>query len=308
MADVFGPFDGLPWAEAQWYRFARSWAPDGILASGDLALTTSGLSVTIGAGRAWVGGAGFERTGTPATNAVTANAHATQFRRDRIVLRRSLASRTVEPVVIPGATAASPVAPAISQSDGGDWDLPLWSFLVPPGGGTTLTGLVDERRLITDVSLARLRLTDPGTSSTDAATVAYVGEQIADRQWKTLFRGTATYERTLTTSYAALTNMSWNLPGAPAGRQVEADVSLPSVELGAGGAVRARLLIGGEEVDAGILLAPTAMSGAIRLGGHFDVTSTSTVNVKVEARCVGSGTFKIGGFDGSGPHLRYRLL
>lgn len=186
MADVFGPFDGLPWAETQWYRFARTWAADGILAAGDLALTTSGLSVTVGTGRAWVGGAGFERTGTPAANAVAANAHATQFRRDRVVLRRSLSGRTVAPVVLQGSPAATPVAPAIAQNETGDWDLPLYSFLVPPASGTTLSGIVDERLPVDSATSAatanrvakrdaagRMQVATPSASA-DVATKGYV--------------------------------------------------------------------------------------------------------------------------------------
>lgn len=145
MPDAYGPFDGAPWAEAKWFRFATRWAPDGILDEGDLPLTTSGLTLTLGVGRAWVGGAGFERTTPPGTNGVTPNSHSTFSRRDRLVLRRSLSTHQIAPFVIEGTPAANPVAPDPSLDEGGDYDLLLWSFLVPPNNGTAITGLVDER-------------------------------------------------------------------------------------------------------------------------------------------------------------------
>ena len=37
------------------------------------------------------------------------------------------------------------MAPALTQVEAGQWDIPLFSFLVPPNSGTTLTGFIDER-------------------------------------------------------------------------------------------------------------------------------------------------------------------
>ena len=95
MPDIFGPFDGIPWAQAQWYRDAPLWAPSGVAGApasavsvGDLPLTISGLTASVGLGRAHVRGAGYERTGTPNAFTVNANTNATLSRLDRIVLRR----------------------------------------------------------------------------------------------------------------------------------------------------------------------------------------------------------------------------
>lgn len=157
MTDVAGPFDGSPWAEAQWYRHAPMWAPSGVYgpagastSTGGLPFATSGLQVSIGAGRANVRGAGFERTGTPPLQAVTTNGNATLSRRDRVVLRRNLATHTVTVVVIQGTPASTPVAPAVTQVETGSWDLPLFSFLVPPNNGTSITGVIDERVWLDD--------------------------------------------------------------------------------------------------------------------------------------------------------------
>src|SRR4051794_25181099 len=121
MTDSYGPMDGFPWADqTQWYRHAPKWTPSGVngapgsaSTSGDLALSLSGLNFTVGTGRGWVRGAGFERSGSPASQAIAANTNASLSRRDRVVLRRDLAAKTVAPALIQGTPAASPAAPAI---------------------------------------------------------------------------------------------------------------------------------------------------------------------------------------------------
>lgn len=155
MTDNYGPFNGAPWYETEWYDFAPSWASSGVIGtravsatSGEFAFAATGLSVSAGTGRAWVRGAGLKRTGTVPTHAVTANAHASWSRRDRLVLRRDLPNKTVTTAVVPGGPAASPASPALTQVEAGIWEVPLFSFLVPPNNGTTISGVVDERTWI----------------------------------------------------------------------------------------------------------------------------------------------------------------
>jgi len=158
--DRYGPFDAAPgqpgsWNQAEWYRDAYARGPSGVYGNpvqgvttnGDLPLTVNGLTVSVGLGRAHVRGAGYERTGTPWTDTVPANTAGTP-RVDRIVLRRDLAAKTVTPVRLQGTPAASPAKPALTRSEDGAWDEPLFSFTVPANSGTTLTGLTDERRWI----------------------------------------------------------------------------------------------------------------------------------------------------------------
>ncbi len=59
---------------------------------------------------------------------------------DRIVLRVSWASFTARITRIAGTDAASPTAPAITQTPGTTYDLPLYRALVDTGGTVTLTG------------------------------------------------------------------------------------------------------------------------------------------------------------------------
>lgn len=190
MADDFGPFDGVPWNQAQWFGVAKAWAPSGILAapvagvaSGPFGASSSGLSLTIAAAgnAAWIRGAGY----VPDTNktfAVPANTNATLSRRDRIVFRRDLVAKTVTIAQVQGTPAGTPVAPALTQSDTGTWEEPICSFLVPPNSGTTLSGFVDERTWVDPAGDGHATYYDEGngggtigtsiTNPTDSATLS----------------------------------------------------------------------------------------------------------------------------------------
>lgn len=152
MPDASGPFDGSPWAESQWMRHMPSAMPSGVIGTpqgaattGPLGFASSGLTITPLAGDANVGGAGYSRTAALGSVTTAANANSTLSRRDRLVLRRSIATHNVVLTVIQGTAAATPVAPSITR-DATTFDLPLFSFLVPPASGTNITGVVDERQ------------------------------------------------------------------------------------------------------------------------------------------------------------------
>jgi hypothetical protein len=151
MPDVYGPFDGATWSQAGWFRDAWARTRSGVFGAafgtpttGDLALTVSGLTISMGLGRAHVRGAGYERTGTAWSYDVPANT-ATSPRVDRLVLRRSLAAQTVVPAVLQGTPAATPTAPAVTQADDGVWELPLFRWTTPANSGAPLTGVIDDR-------------------------------------------------------------------------------------------------------------------------------------------------------------------
>jgi len=156
MPDTSGPWDGAPWAEADWYRTMAYNAASGVhqsgtwpttATSGPLAWSSTGLTITPAAGNATVGGAGYVRTAALSSVTTSANTHASFSRRDRLVLRRSLATHTVTLAVVVGTPAATPVVPSVTR-DATTWDLPLFNFLVPPASGTALSGVVDERPFI----------------------------------------------------------------------------------------------------------------------------------------------------------------
>ena len=151
--ETVGPFDGTPWAQDQWYRYAAAFAPSGVLdvpqtspAAGGLGLTFNGLTPTLAAGRAWVRGGGYELSGGSKTlTSVPANTNSSLSRRDRLVLRRDLAAKTIVPTFLQGTPAATPAAPALQQVETGQWDEPLFSWTTPPNSGTAITAITDER-------------------------------------------------------------------------------------------------------------------------------------------------------------------
>ena len=164
MADIIGPFDpdldgsGNPipgtgeWSQDEWYRHANRWAPSGVngtpassSSTGDLPLTLSGLTWNIGLGRAWVHGAGFERTSVPSASTIPTNTNVSQDRRDRVVLRRDIAAKTLAPTLITGTPSATPAAPVVHRNESSDFDLPLFSFLTPRNSGTGTGSIIDER-------------------------------------------------------------------------------------------------------------------------------------------------------------------
>lgn len=159
MPDIYGPFDGTPWSQSQWYRHAPTWTQSGVLDApqavyylGHLGLTFSNLTLgvfdlSLAIGRAWVRGAGYERSSAPWDGSTSVNSTGNP-RIDRIVLRRSLSAKTVVPTVIQGTPASSPSAPALTQVEDGVWDLPLYRFTVPANSGTVLSNIVDERRFL----------------------------------------------------------------------------------------------------------------------------------------------------------------
>jgi hypothetical protein len=156
VADASGPFDGSAWSEAEWYRHMPAGMKSGVIGSkvtsataGALAWSASGLAVTLAIGTANVGGAGYSRTAPATAISVPANTNSTLSRRDRLVLRRSLTTHNVTPVIIQGTPAASPVAPALTFN-ATTFDLKMFSFLTPPNSGTTLTSVTDERAWVSD--------------------------------------------------------------------------------------------------------------------------------------------------------------
>lgn len=152
MPDLYGPFDGAtsPFAQAQWYRDRGPLEPSGVYgtpaatpAAGELGLTTAGMAVTLGLGRAHVRGAAYERTGTAWTGS-SANNTSGNPRIDRLVLRRDLNLKTVVPVIVQGTPAAAPALPALTQVEDGAFDLPLFHWTVA-AGATAVSNVVDDR-------------------------------------------------------------------------------------------------------------------------------------------------------------------
>lgn len=199
MADVYGPFATASWSDGEWSRFAPTWVSSGPIlphgsavptsaTTGEWAFSNSGLSVSAAAGRAWVRGFGITRTGTPPSHAVTANTHASWSRRDRLVLRRDLAAATVTTAVKIGTAAATPTAPGLTQTETGVWEETLFSFLTPPASGTSITGIVDERKWVAPSGGGSVVKPDP-TLPTEYATKGYVDTTVGGYNPNRMMRG-----------------------------------------------------------------------------------------------------------------------
>lgn len=184
--DSYGPFDSSTWTMAQWHRHASRWTPSGVYSTNDLRLTFNGLTAQLSTGRAAVMGAGYERANTSWTGVVTANANATLARIDRLVLRKDLAAQTVLPVLLQGTPATNPQAPALTQNEASTYDLPLWSFTVPPASSTVMTNVTDERPILP--SPTQLSPAHWGTASSYPTSGARVGDTIVRSDYASLMR------------------------------------------------------------------------------------------------------------------------
>lgn len=283
MPDTSGPFDGpSPWAEAEWYRHMPAAMPSGVIGTGAASATTgalafgsSGLAITLAAGLANVGGAGYSRSAPLAAISTAANANSTLARRDRIVLRRSLSTHTVTLVIIQGTPSATPVEPA-TTNDATTFDLPLFSFLVPAANGTSISGVVDERRWI-DPDTGTRAVVEVGISTT-AQLVPPSGATL--KGWTFSPTGVFTYNGStgvFTVSHRGLWNFDGSLTSddTVVGRSVVA-LSLPDHPTGITSTSDSRNRATGYN-GAGILTQSLSAGPTFMEAGHrFSVTVSQT--------------------------------
>jgi hypothetical protein len=146
MAELSYPFSAANGAggsntvsQVQWQKMAQMWGGDRIdrrltassYESTDLPFytTTTGRTVVVNAGRAWVGGFYYELTGTKSLT--IADNTSSYARIDIIVIRADLSAGSVNIAVVQGQPAATPVAPQPTRSLGGNWDMVLHEVAVP---------------------------------------------------------------------------------------------------------------------------------------------------------------------------------
>ncbi|WP_156893120.1 hypothetical protein [Actinokineospora enzanensis] len=145
MADEYFPFDGAPVYEGQWAGMAPLWAPDGLDARTPVVTLGSGLTFTIPSGLSgWVRGHRYRNTAAQAKTAA-ANTNSNP-RIDRLVLKLDRSANSILPVIKVGTPSASPVAPALTQTDT-LWELPMWRATCPGSGSAqNYSGLTPEWR------------------------------------------------------------------------------------------------------------------------------------------------------------------
>jgi hypothetical protein len=112
-------------------------------------LDTGGRNAVIADGNAVIKGM-LWRCDAPVSTPIPAAA--AQNRIDRLVLQLNRGATTsptvIQPVVVTGTPAASPVIPALTQTTGGIWQLPISHWTSTSTGA--LTGLIDDRTLAND--------------------------------------------------------------------------------------------------------------------------------------------------------------
>lgn len=133
---------------AEWEGFFSPFAADGVIPGvlSELAcsLNTGARTAVLGTGAAEIRGFHVNNPSSTATAIPAADA---QNRIDRLALRldrtASAAADWIKPVVIEGTPSTTPAIPALSQTSGGNYDIPIARWTAASNG--SLTGLVDER-------------------------------------------------------------------------------------------------------------------------------------------------------------------
>jgi hypothetical protein len=158
MAEHFGFFDALETADGQFDRTysARDYSENlatiisnGVLRSSndDLKVNISGLSATVGAGRAWINGCWYKNDSDFIFSEVTAPTGGARY--DRVILRYSnlLADRNIKLMYLQGEAASNPSKPVITRNDD-VYDLVLADIYISANASTAT---VTDTRGDTDV-------------------------------------------------------------------------------------------------------------------------------------------------------------
>lgn len=158
MAEHYGFFDALETADGQFDRTysARDYnenlatiISNGVLrsANDDLKVSVSGLTVTVGVGRAWINGCWYKNDSDFTFNSVSAPTGGARY--DRVILRYSnlLADRNIKLMYLEGEASSDPVKPAITRNEN-VFDLVLADVYIEAGANTAT---VTDTRGDTDV-------------------------------------------------------------------------------------------------------------------------------------------------------------
>lgn len=105
---------------------------------------TTGMTVSIAAGSAWINGYRYENT--EALNKTLSTANGSNPRIDRIIIRWSLLNRSITAAVLTGTAAASPTAPALTRSTD-VYELCIAEILVPQAATSITSGNITDTRL-----------------------------------------------------------------------------------------------------------------------------------------------------------------
>lgn len=132
MAQNSWPFENIDTSETQYSQLFSEFQDNGVAGNpatvGALAVGTStGLGLTVAAGFAIVRGFAYENTST--VN-LTPDPASSQPRIDTVVLRLDPTANTITAALKKGTPGASPAQPALTQTPGGIWEMPLADFYI----------------------------------------------------------------------------------------------------------------------------------------------------------------------------------
>lgn len=145
MAQSSFPFENVDTTETQFSQMFRTLnaGVNGTPAGTELKVTAgTGLQVSVALGQAMVRGHFYNSTAAELLTVSTANP--TNPRIDTVVLRLDPVANSIVLAVVAGTAAASPVAPALTQTDAGVYEFPLANVAVAAGAGTV--GTITDRR------------------------------------------------------------------------------------------------------------------------------------------------------------------
>ena len=131
----------------EWADYFSSFIGNGVFgyASDNLLVTAgSGMTIAIGAGKAWINGYFYHNTEALTTTLATADGVLNRI--DRVALRWSLTARSISVAVKQGVAASAPVAPTL-QRDADVYELALADVLVGKGVLLVLQSNITDQRL-----------------------------------------------------------------------------------------------------------------------------------------------------------------
>lgn len=154
MAQSSWPFENIDTNETQFSQWARN-IGEGIVKGRQNELAPSadgsGMSVFVDTGEALVRGHYYKSTAQETLTIATADA--TNDRIDRVVLRLDPVANSTVLAVLEGTPAASPSAPALTQTDSGIFEQLLADVTVPAAAVVISSGNVsDQRTIITPIA------------------------------------------------------------------------------------------------------------------------------------------------------------
>lgn len=108
----------------------------------------SGLGISIAAGSAWINGYRYENT--DALNLPLTTANGSNPRIDRVVVRLSMISRSIQLAVVDGTPAATPAAPALTRTSD-VYELGIADVLIPAAATSVAANNITDTRLNTSL-------------------------------------------------------------------------------------------------------------------------------------------------------------